>query len=146
MADQNTTQHSLKKDKYVSTRGGNSHFLDLFCSKCNQHFALYQKDGRGRLLRMYLDRIFEPQELSLLQSRISGKAEMPNLKCPKCGTLIGTPTIYDAERRLAFRLIHGSFVKKKSGGVYPPVQQTQNTHNTEKGGNDEKRNQTTEHN
>ncbi len=58
MADQNTTQHSLKKDRYVSTRGGDSHFLDLFCSKCNQHFALYQKDGHGRLLRMYLDRIF----------------------------------------------------------------------------------------
>ena len=30
MADQNSTQHSLKKDKYVGARGGNSHFLDLF--------------------------------------------------------------------------------------------------------------------
>lgn len=138
MADQKTTQHSLKKDKYVNTRGGNSHFLDLFCSKCNQHLALYQKDGRGRLLRMYLDRIFEPQELSLLQSKIGSKAEMPNLKCPKCGVLIGTPMIYEAERRLAFRLIHGSFVKKKNDDVYPPAQQTRNTHNTEKGGNDER--------
>ena len=137
MADHNTTQHSLKKDKYVSTRGGNSHFLDLFCSKCNQHFALYQKDGHGRLLRMYLDRIFEPQEFSLLQSRISSKAEMPNLKCPKCGALIGTPMIYEAERRLAFRLIHGSFVKRRSDGVYQPAQQTRNTHNPERGDNDE---------
>lgn len=140
MADQNTTQHSIKKDKYVSTRGGNSHFLDLFCSKCNQHFALYQKDGHGRLLRMYLDRIFAPQELALLQSKISNKADMPNLKCPKCSALIGTPMVYEAERRLAFRLIHGSFVKKKSDGVYPPTQQTRNTHNSQKGGNDEKRN------
>jgi ribosomal protein S27E len=137
MAEQKTTQHSLKKDKYVNARGGNSHFLDLFCSKCNQHLALYQKDGRGRLLRMYLDRIFEPQELSFLHSRIGNKAGMPNLKCSKCGALIGTPMIYEAERRLAFRLIHGSFVKKKSDGVYPPTQQTQNT---EKGGSDEKRN------
>jgi hypothetical protein len=47
--------------------------------------------------------------------------------------------IYEAERRLTFRLIHGLFVKKKSDGVYPPAQQTQNTHNTEKGGSDEKR-------
>lgn len=121
MADQKINQHLLKKDKYVNARGGNSHFLDLFCSKCNQHLALYQKDGHGRLLRIYLDRIFEPQELSLLQSRIDDKAEMPNLKCQKCGTIIGTPMIYEAEKRLAFRLIHGSFAKKKSNGVYPPA-------------------------
>lgn len=125
MADQQTTQHSLKRDKYVNARGGNSHFLDLFCSKCNQHFALYQKDGQGRLLRMYLDRIFAPQELSLLQSKATTNNEMPNLKCLECGALIGTPMIYEAERRLAFRLIHGSFVKKKSHGIYPPEHQTQ---------------------
>ncbi len=136
MVDQKTTQHSLKKDKYVSVRGGNSHFLDLFCSKCNQHLVLYQKDGHGRLLRMYLDRIFEPQEFPLLQSRISSKTEMPNLKCPKCNALIGTPMIYEAERRLTFRLIHGSFVKKKSDGVYPPSHQNQSN---EKGGSDEDR-------
>ena len=139
MTDQKTIQHSLKKDKHVNVRGGNSHFLDLFCSRCNQHLALYQKDGHGRLLRMYLDRIFEPQWLSLLPSRIGGKAEMPNLKCPKCGALIGTPMIYEAEKRPAFRLIHGSFVKKKSNGVYPPAQQIQNARNIEKGGSDEER-------
>jgi len=54
---------------------------------------------------------------------MSNKADMPNLKCPKCTALIGTPMVYEAERRLAFRLIHGSFVKKKSDGVYPPAQQ-----------------------
>lgn len=140
MVNQKTTQHSLKKDKYVNARGGNSHFLDIFCSKCNQYIILYQKDGRGRLLRMYLDRIFEPRELSLLDLRVRSKNEMPNLKCPKCGALIGTPMIYEAERRLAFRLIHGSFVKKNSDGIYPPTQQTWNIHNAEKGGSDEKRN------
>lgn len=134
MVDQKTTQHSLKKDKYVNARGGNSHFLDLYCSKCNQHLVLYQKDGRGRLLRMYINRIFEPQEFSLLQSRVDSKVEMPNLKCPKCNVLIGTPMIYEAEKRLAFRLIHGSFVKKKSDGVYPPSHQNQSH---EKGGSNE---------
>lgn len=119
MANQKTTQYSFKKDKYVSARGGNSHFLDLFCSKCGQYLILYQKDGHGRLFRTYLDRIFEPPEFSLLASRISSKTEMPNLKCPKCGALIGTPMIYEPERRLAFRLVHGSFAKKKSNGVYP---------------------------
>lgn len=123
MVEQKTTQHLLKKDKYVNARGGNSHFLDIFCSKCNQPLVLYQKDGHGRLLRMYLDRIFEPQELSFLHSRIGDKAGMPNLKCSKCGALIGTPMIYETERILAFRLISDSFMKK-SGGVYPPAQQT----------------------
>lgn len=121
MADQNVIKHSLKKDKYVSARSGNSHFLDLFCSECNQHFALYQKDGHGRLLRMYLDRIFEPHDIAFLQSKVSNKASMPNLVCLKCGKLIGTPMVYEAERRLAFRLVHGSFVKKRSDGVYPPA-------------------------
>jgi hypothetical protein len=124
MKDQNKTQYYFKKDKYVNHRGGNSHFLDLFCSKCNQYFALYQKDGPGRLLRMYLDRIFAPRELSILQSKINNKNDVPNLICPKCGALIGTPMIYEAENRLAFRLVYGSFIKKKSHGVYPPTQGT----------------------
>ena len=121
MADKKITQHSLKKDKYVNARGGNSHFIDLFCSKCNQHLVLYQKDGQGRLFRLYLDRIFEPPELSSLYLKINNKNEMPNLKCLKCGTLIATPMIYKPEKRLAFRLVHGSFIKKKSNGAYPPV-------------------------
>jgi len=106
-------QHTLKKDRYASVRGGNSHFLDLFCSKCGQHLALYQKDGKGSLFRLYLDRIFEPRELSALQFKSNSKKDVPNLKCPKCNTLIGVPMIYEPEDRLTFRLVQGSFVKKK---------------------------------
>ncbi len=130
MPDKEMTQHTLKKDKYVNARGGNSHFLDLYCSQCSQHFALYQKDGAGRLLRMYIDRILAPQEFSHLQSRVFSKNEMPNLRCSKCSNLIGTPMVYEAERRLAFRVIQGSFMKKKSAGVYPPSDQTQSAQNT----------------
>lgn len=116
MTDQKSTQHTLKKDKYVNSRGGNSHFLDLYCSRCRQHLVLYQKDGRGSLIRLYLDRIFDPKELSELHLKGTGKKGMPNLKCPKCGSLIGMPMVYKLERRLAFRLIRGSFVKEKSEG------------------------------
>lgn len=140
MADQKTTQHTLKKDRYVNARGGNSHFLDLYCSKCNQHLVLYQKDGHGRLLRLYLDRIFEPQKFPLLRSKIGSTTEIPNLKCPKCDALIGTPMVYELERRFAFRLIRGSFVRRKSEGVYPPPSQVHKSQNTEKGGHDEKHN------
>ena len=122
MADQKNTQHKFKNDKYVNARGGNSHFLDIYCAKCGQHLALYQKDGRGSLLRMYLDRIFDPQELSALQSRGGDKKDIPAFKCTKCGALIGTPMVYELEKRLAFRLFRGSFAKKNSDGVYPPPQ------------------------
>ncbi len=132
-------QHRLKNDKYVNARGGNSHFLDLYCSRCGQHLALYQKDGRGSLLRIYLDRIFEPQKLTALQFKSNSKKDVSSFKCSKCGALIGTPMVYDPERRLAFRLLRGSFVKKKSNGIYPPPQQFQNPHNIEKGKNYDKK-------
>lgn len=114
-------RYSFKNDRYVKARGGNSHFLDLYCSKCGGHLALYQKDGQGRLLRIYLDRIFEPLPLSDFQHIYNRKEILPNLRCSKCKTLIGIPTVYEPESRLAFRLIHGSFFKKKSNGVYPPA-------------------------
>ena len=115
-------QHKFKNDKYVNARGGNSHFLNISCAKCGQYLALYQKDGRGSLLRMYLDRIFEPQELAALQFSGGDKKDIPAFKCPKCGTLIGTPMVYEPERRMAFRLFHGSFVKKNGDGTYPSIQ------------------------
>ena len=121
MSNQKTIQHSLKKDRHVSTRGGNSHFLNLFCSRCNQHLALYQKDGHGGLFRIYLDRIIEPSGLASLRLSVNNKTTMPNLKCSKCDALIGIPMRYEEERRLAFRLIRGLFIKKKSNGIYPPI-------------------------
>ncbi|MDD5639291.1 MAG: hypothetical protein PHR47_00595 [Candidatus Pacebacteria bacterium] len=114
-----TNQHVFKKDRYVKARGGSSSFIDVYCANCGQHIALYQKDGQGSLLRMYLDRIFEPKDLFDLQYN-KGK-ELPNLKCSKCGSLIGTPMVYERENRLAFRLFRGSFTKKKSSGIYPPL-------------------------
>ena len=118
MADK-PIQYKLKKDRYVRPRGGNSHFLDIYCSKCNHHLALYQKDGHGSLLRMYIDRIFAPKDLHELQLKGGGKSNLPSFKCPNCQALIGTPMVYEPENRLAFRLVPGSFIKKKSDGTYP---------------------------
>lgn len=120
MTDENHKKHDPKKDRYSKARGGNSRFLDIICSTCNSHVALYQKDGPGALLRMYLDRIFEPSALASLQHQSGGKKDLPNLQCPKCRTLIGTPMVYELESRLAFRLVRGSFAKKNSDGTYPP--------------------------
>src|SRR3989344_1533349 len=89
------TKHKLKKDRYVHTRGGNSHLLDIHCSGCKAYLLLYQKDGHGSLLRLYLDRIFAPPELQMLQFRYQNKKDMPNLACAACKTLIGTPMVYE---------------------------------------------------
>jgi len=121
MTKENPKKHAPKKDRRSKARGGNSHFLDIFCSACNSHVALYQKDGPGALLRMYLDRIFAPVSLATLQDQGGGKKDLLNLQCPKCSALIGTPMVYDLESRLAFRMVRGSFAKKNSDGTYPPT-------------------------
>lgn len=113
-----TIKHQLKKDRYSRARGGTSEFLDIYCSSCNAHIALYQKDGKGSLIRMYLDRIFEPVELAGLQEKACDKKSTPNLNCPSCESLIATPMIYNPENRLALRMIKGKFYKKKSDGTY----------------------------
>lgn len=121
MANNTPEKHTLlKKGRYSKARGGNSRFLDIFCSACNSHIALYQKDGPGALLRMYLDRIFAPSTLTALRHQGDDKKDVPNLQCPKCHVLIGIPMVYRSENRLAFRLIRGSFTKKNSDGTYPP--------------------------
>ncbi len=120
MTNENPKKYVAKKDRHAKARGGNSRFLDIFCSSCNSHIALYQKDGPGALLRMYLDRIFAPAALAVLQDQDGGKKDLPNLQCQKCRALIGIPMVYELENRLAFRLIRGSLTKKSSDGTYPP--------------------------
>jgi len=105
----------LIKDGYRKARDGNSVLLDIYCSKCNTRLMIYQKDGIGTLLRSYLDRILWPEKLASLSndSRIRETKDIPNLSCERCNSLIGIPMIYAPERRLAFRLIRGSFRKQK---------------------------------
>jgi len=74
-------------------RGGYSRLLNISCQKCAQNTCLYQKDGPGNLIRMYIDRIIDAKV------SISKK----DLSCPK-GHLIGVKIIYDKEKRPAFRL------------------------------------------
>jgi len=112
--------HTPKKDRYARARGA-SQFWDLWCVSCQHHLALYQKDGPGALLRLYLDRIFAPLPQSNWQKK-SDLKDVPALKCANCGTLIAVAMIYRPERRLALRLIPGTFTKVRSNGTYPPAQ------------------------
>lgn len=111
----------FKRDQYSRRRGGGSKFLDLRCAKCRTHLFLYQKDGPGALLRTYLDRIFAPQPMAVLQYSCTDVGQMTTLKCPHCKAIIGHPMVYQPETRLAFRLAFGSFIKEENAsGTYPP--------------------------
>ncbi|MFA4880377.1 MAG: YgiT-type zinc finger protein [Candidatus Doudnabacteria bacterium] len=104
------TNFSFKKDKYKSARGGHSRLLNVCCRKCENVVLVYQKDGPGNLRRLYMDRIFDPAELTGLQA-LSIK-DVPALKCKKCGEALGTPYIYIKEKRKAFRLYQDAVIKR----------------------------------
>lgn len=115
-------KHRLKSDAYRKARGGSAQFLNLFCAKCHTHLALYQKDGPGRLLRLYYDRIFEPASFVAEASeaiRVGGAKRWPKLVCPECDELIGSPMVYERENRPALLLQLGAVAKSKSDGSFP---------------------------
>lgn len=101
----------FKKDKYQKARGGTSKFLNIYCANCKEFLLLYQKDGPGPLKRLYLDRIFEPEELSRWQE-IKNITDVPVLTCKNCKTVIGTPYIYEKENRHAILLNSHNFIQK----------------------------------
>lgn len=90
-----------KKDKYTKARGGSSAMLLISCAQCQADVLLYQKDGPGPLLRMYLDKIHAPETLVNTVTTYVEKSKMPALHCSSCRSLIGVPMIYERENRLA---------------------------------------------
>jgi len=103
-------KYLFKTDKYKKDRGGYSRLLNLHCLRCNHLICVYQKDGPGNLRRLYMDRIFDPIELTDLEKK--SLAKIPNLKCRNCKELLGTPYVYPREKRKAFRLYQDALVKK----------------------------------
>ena len=103
----------LKTDRYRKARDGRTRLLAVFCSHCGHLLLTYQKDGMGRLLRCYLDRILAPRALSSLSRdpRVRRSEDMPRLKCAECGCLIGAPMRH-ASGRLAFRLRRTAFTSR----------------------------------
>jgi hypothetical protein len=108
----------MKRDKFRSARGGKAVMLDIYCSNCDTKVLWYQKDGDGSLRRCYLNRIFAPPELEQLQRdpSIQEPKDLPNLVCPSCHIVLGTPMRY-SDGRLAYRLRPGSFYKTRSKDI-----------------------------
>lgn len=109
--------YSIIRDKHFKARGSTAKFLEVVCKSCDDPVILYQKDGTGRLLRCYLDRIFEPPKYAELQDKVATTDDMPNLCCMGCDEAIGVPMRH-IDGRLAFRLRPGAYYKRKSDGVY----------------------------
>jgi hypothetical protein len=93
------------RDRYFRERGSKARILDIFCAECNTKLFEYQKDGEGRLLRCYRNRI-----LVVLNVYIDVHE---NLACPKCKTAIGIPIVF-RDGRQAYRLLLGKFYKRLS--------------------------------
>lgn len=92
----------FKNDKFKKDRGGYSRLLDISCENCKKHLFYYQKDGPGILKRMYIDRIYEFEDLD----------QNKNLICSNCKSLLAISMIYEKENRHAFRIFVGSITKK----------------------------------
>ncbi len=95
----------LIHDKFRKMKGGCARLLRITCFACGTYVLTYQKDGIGRLLRLYFDRILEPP---------MEHSKSP-LVCPGCGKALGLPGMHQSGR-MAYRLIPGSFVKKREPG------------------------------
>ncbi|MFH0740016.1 MAG: hypothetical protein V1819_03265 [bacterium] len=101
---------SFKKDKYSNARGGYSRLLNVCCRKCESIIVVYQKDGPGNLRRLYFDRILSPENLAGLETL--NIKNVPELKCKKCNRVLGTPYVFEKEKRKAFRLYQDAVIKR----------------------------------
>lgn len=94
-----------KRDRYSKRRGAPK-FLDLSCLACDEPVAVYQKDGPGKLLRLYADRIVWPPELIASHGQVdaSNIKAAGNIACQACETVVAMPTVYQAEHRAAYNV------------------------------------------
>lgn len=98
----------IKKDRFRQSRGGGSKLLKVVCTQCSDFVLVYQKDGKGNLFRLYLDRIHHPDSLVKIVSSWNTISQMDNLHCNNCKNLLAVPMVYEPEKRLALRIIQGT--------------------------------------
>lgn len=86
-------QFNFIYDQFTEARG-EPKMLELNCRMCNAWVMDYQKDGPGKLLRCYVDRIYHPRALRKAAFTESTLKNTPKLTCKKCEAIIGNPFIY----------------------------------------------------
>lgn len=103
MKEKSKDHLDFKRDSYSRSRGGGSRWLMISCASCHAPILLYQKDGIGKLRRLYWDRITAPQNQIDL---VVGTGNCI-LQCPICEVSLANRMIYKPEKRSAWRLIPG---------------------------------------
>ncbi len=88
-----------KNPDYRRIRG--SRLLLVSCGHCKSEVALYQKVGRGGLLRMYVDRI--------VKSSVDLSKEPAALFCPDCQAQLAVRTTLKRRKKEAYRMIRAAF-------------------------------------
>ena len=85
-----------KNPNFRKVRG--SHILIISCGNCKTDIARYQKQGRGNLLRMHVDRIVESEvELS------------KHLNCPSCGKELGSKVSFKKSGKESYKMNRSTF-------------------------------------
>lgn len=100
--------HIFIYDAYTHRRGVPV-MLKIQCKNCDVFVMNYQKDGPGKLLRCYLDRIHKPKSLSEKQHEPFNPRCAKFLRCVQCNSTIGVPIIYKLENRPAYKMLEGKF-------------------------------------
>ena len=96
----------FSNDHFKTRRGGTSKWLMVSCRECQDDLFIYQKDGTGQLLRIYLDRIFSAPSGERPYKGFT-EQHLGVLACLGCETIVGVPMTYKkyAENRLAERIV-----------------------------------------
>lgn len=75
-----------------------SHILIVSCGHCKTDIVKYQKQGRGNLLRLHIDRVIE------------GSIDFSqNLNCPNCGEELGIKINLKRKNKQAYKMIRSAF-------------------------------------
>ncbi|HHX11032.1 MAG TPA: hypothetical protein GX729_06670 [Firmicutes bacterium] len=78
-----------------------SYTMLVLCGRCKNEIVLYQKVGRGRLLRMYVDRI--------IRSSVDLSGKPGALHCPNCNELLATRMALKRKHTEAYVMVRGAY-------------------------------------
>ena len=81
-------KYKIRRDRFYRSQGGTCQIVEISCGACRAFRACYQKDGQGRLFRLYVTRL---QIEGMPRCRFLMKGDMPLLKCEKCALITGLP-------------------------------------------------------
>jgi hypothetical protein len=81
-----------------------SYTLLICCGHCKSDIAVYQKVGKGNLLRMHIDRV--------VKSSVDLSEKPGALLCPNCNEQLGTKVTLKRKNKEVYIMTRGAFNTK----------------------------------